>query len=227
LPKQATPMAPPPTAPDWDRLLIREVMLASLGREPVPLREEALARKHRVGRSVIRQSLGRLSGAGLIEHIPRRGWRVYPIREDDLTAYLQVREVLEVKALELARPRIRKADLLPMLAGNPAVEAGRPALLDNRLHDYMIEKSGNRYLKTFFRQHTAAYFAAAFDHAAPEARVVAEMAAQHRAILEALIARRWDRAREALVRHIRAQKPVLMRILRAGVSGSSPAGAGR
>ncbi|HAK97303.1 MAG TPA: transcriptional regulator [Planctomycetes bacterium] len=220
-PRRAIRIAPPPTAPDWDRLLIQEVMLASLRREPVPLREEALARKHGVGRSVIRQSLGRLAGAGLIEHLPRRGWRVRSIREDDLTAYLEVREVLELKALGLARPHIRTADLLPMLAGNPAVAHGRPAHLDNRLHDYLIEKSGNRYIQIFFRQHIAAYFTAAFDHAAPEAHVVAEMAAQHRAILEALIARQWARARETLVEHIRAQKPVLLRILRA----SRPTGA--
>ena len=226
-PKRTIRIAPPPTAPDWDRLLIRDVMLASLRREPVRLREEALARKHGVGRSVIRQSLGRLAGAGLIEHVPRRGWRVCPIQDDDVAAYLEVREVLELKALGLAKPHIRTADLLPMLAGNPAVENGRPALLDNRLHDYLIEKSGNRYIQIFFRQHTATYFAAAFDHAAPEAQVVAEMAAQHRAILEALLARRWARAREALVEHIRAQKPVLLRILHAGTAGSRPAGAGR
>ena len=136
--------------------------------------------------------------------------------EDDLAAYLEVREVLELKALDLSRPRIRKADLLPMLAGNPAAENGRPARLDNRLHDYLVEKSGNRYLRIFFSQPIAAYFTAAFEHAAPEAHVVADMAAQHRAILEALIARRWGRAYEALGRHIRAQKPILMRILRAG-----------
>lgn len=224
-PIRRTSIAPPPTARDWDHVLIRDVMLASLNREPVHLREEALACKHGVGRSVIRQSLGRLAGAGLIEHIPRRGWRVHPIREDDLSAYLEIREVLELKALDLARPRIREADLLPILAGNPAVENDQPPLLDNRLHDYLIEKSGNRYIQLFFRQYTAAYFTAAFDHAAPEARVVAEMAAQHRAILEALIARRWGRAREALVQHIRAQKPILMRILHVDTSGAHPLGA--
>ena len=48
-----------------------------------------------------------------------------------------------------------------------------------------------------------------------------------RAILEALIARRWGRAREALVRHIRAQKPILLRILRTGDPGSNPAESGR
>ena len=220
-----TPIAPPPTARDWDRVLIRDVMLASLHREPLRLRDEVLARKHGVGRSVIRQSLGRLAGAGLIEHLPRRGWRVHPVREEDVSAYLEIREVLELKALDLARPRIRKADLLEMLAGNPAVGNDRLPHLDNRLHDYLIEKSGNRYIQIFFRQHTATYFTAAFDHAAPEAHVVAKMAAQHRAILDALIARRWDRARQALVRHIRAQKPILMRILRPDTSGSHHAGA--
>jgi DNA-binding GntR family transcriptional regulator len=111
-----------------------------------------------------------------------------------------------------------------MLAGNPAVEGDQPPHLDNRLHDYLIEKSENRYIQIFFGQHTATFFMSAFDHAAPEAHVVAEMAAQHRAILEALIARRWGRARGALVQHIRAQKPILMRILRAGTSEPRPAG---
>jgi DNA-binding GntR family transcriptional regulator len=114
---------PPPTAQDWDRILIREVMLASLEREPVHLREEALAEKHQVGRSIIRQSLSRLAGADLIEHVPRRGWLVHPIQEEDVVAYLDVRETLELKALDLARPHIDNADLAPMLEGNVLVAA--------------------------------------------------------------------------------------------------------
>jgi DNA-binding GntR family transcriptional regulator len=206
-------VAPPPTARDWDRLLIREVMLASLGRRPVHLREEALAEKYEVGRCVIRQSLGRLAGAGLIEHIPRRGWLVQPIHEDDIAAYLEVREILELKALDLAIPHIQAADLLPILEGNPAIDGSQSPGLDNRLHEYLIFKSGNRYIQNFFRQYTATYYTSAFDYAAPEAHVVAEMAAQHRTILEALMAKRWARAREALAQHIRAQRPVLSRLL--------------
>lgn len=204
---------PPPTAQDWDRILIREVMYASLRGDPVQLREEALAEKHRVGRSVIRQSLSRLAGAGLIEHVPRRGWLVHPIREDDVEAYLSVREVLELKALDLARPHIRQADLVPMLAGNPPVAQGEKPRLDNSLHDYLIVKSGNRYIRNFFRQHTATFYTSAFDYAAPEAHVVAEMAAQHRDILEALIQQQWVRARKALALHIRAQRPILAQLL--------------
>ncbi|MHB8897905.1 MAG: GntR family transcriptional regulator [Thermoguttaceae bacterium] len=206
----------PPTAQDWDRVLIREVMIASLERESVQLREEALAEKHQVGRSVIRQSLGRLAGSGLIEHIPRRGWLVHPIQEDDVVAYLEIREVLELKALDLARSQICPADLVPMLEGNAPVDDSQSPRLDNRLHEYLIAKSGNRYIGNFFRQYTATYYTSAFDYAAPEAHVVAEMAAQHRAILEALVARKWARAREALVHHIRAQRPILIRLLQNG-----------
>ncbi len=206
-------VAPPPTAQDWDRILIREVMFASLGREPVHLREEALAEKHQAGRSVIRQSLSRLAGAGLIEYVPRRGWLVHPIREDDVVAYLEVREVLELKALDLARSHIRPADLVPMLEGNARAAHGQSPRLDNSLHDYLIAKSGNRYIRNFFRQHTATFYTSAFDYAAPEAHVVAEMAAQHREILEALIEEDWAHARKALALHIRAQRPILSRLL--------------
>lgn len=212
-PQQFRAAQPPPTAQDWDRTLIREVMLASLQRDPVHLREEALAERHQVGRSVIRQSLSRLAGAGLIEHIPRRGWLVHPIQEEDVIAYLDVREVLELKALDLARPRIQNPDLTPMLDGNAPARKGQPPRLDNRLHEYLIAKSGNRYIRNFFRQYAATYFTSAFDYAAPEAHFVAEMAAQHCDILEALIGQHWARAREALARHIRAQRPVLAQLL--------------
>lgn len=59
----------------------------------------------------------------------------------------------------------------------------------------------------------ASYYTSAFDDAAPGADVVAEMAAQHREILEALIGQHWARAREALALHIRAQRPVLAQLL--------------
>jgi DNA-binding GntR family transcriptional regulator len=218
-PQNFCPAQPPPTIQDWDRILIREVMVASLQRGPARLREEALAEKHQVGRSVIRQSLSRLAGAGLVEHIPRRGWIVHPIQEDDVVAFLDVREVLELKALDLARSHVCPADLVPMLEGNAPVDEGQLPRLDNRLHDYLIAKSRNRYIRNFFRQYTATYYTSAFDYAAPGAHVVTEMAAQHRDILEALMGRQWARAREALALHIRAQRPVLAQLLHFTIAG--------
>ncbi len=107
-----------------------------------------------------------------------------------------------------------------MLAGNPVTAEGEPPRLDNRLHQYLIERSGNRYMQSFFRQYTATYYTAVFDYAAPEAHVVAEMSSQHRQILEALIAKHWAKARQALSDHIWAQRPILKNLLNTAASGA-------
>jgi len=218
------PMASPMKPDDWDCILIKEVVLASLTGMATHLREEALAQKHGVGRSVIRSTFSRFAGAGLIEHIPRRGWRVRPLNLEDVRAYLQVREILELKALDLAKPHLVREDLEQMLAGNRSNNHDSPAKLDNRLHEYIIEKSGNHYIRDFFRQYVAAYYRTLFDYAAPEASVVVEMAAQHCHILDALIARAWARARTALAEHIESQERVLGQLL--GLTGHKKA-AGR
>lgn len=204
------PVASPLKSGDWDRILIKEVMLASLSGTATYLREEALAHRHNTGRSVIRSTFSRFAGAGLIEHVPRRGWRVRPLNLEDMRAYLQVRETLELKALDLAKPHLVREDLEQMLAAN---QSGDMAALDNRLHEYIIEKSGNHYIRDFFHQHVAAYYRTLFDYAAPETSVVVEMVAQHRRILDALIARAWTRARLALTEHIQSQERVLGRLL--------------
>ena len=74
-------------------------------------------------------------------HVPRCGWRVRAFDEKDLAADLEVREVLENKALALARPHLLEADLRRMLASN--APRSRGTSFDNSLQGYLAEKSGN------------------------------------------------------------------------------------
>jgi DNA-binding GntR family transcriptional regulator len=164
-----------------------------------------------VGRTAIRQALNRLAGQGLVVHVPRCGWRVRPFDAADLCAYLEVRESLELKALDLARPHLVAADLERMRAGN--IADARSPRLDNDLHRYLVEKAGNPYIRDFFDRH-GGYYTALLDYAAPGTRVVTEMAGQHRAILEALIDRDWLLARRLLAHHIRAQQPIVEELMR-------------
>lgn len=209
----AVVVACPLTADDWNLKLMKDIMLASLGRNAVYLREQALAQKHKVGRTVIRQTLNRLAGGGLLEHVPRCGWLVSPLRKDNMHSYLEVREVLELKALALARPHLEPEVLRSMLEDNAEIGSGQSPRIDNRLHQYWIEKSGNCYIQNFFRQHVAQYYTLLFDHATPETAVVTEMAGQHRRVLEALLAKQWARARKALSEHIWTQEKVLRNLL--------------
>jgi len=195
----------PLTPVDWDKKLIDEIMLESLRYEPVYLREEALSSKFNVGRSIIRQTLHRFAGSRLIEHVPRRGWLVRPFSHEDMRSFIRIRQLLEIEALELARPRVSKVDIKRLLDANTIAKKGSKERLDNSLHKYFIERSGNRYLMEFFEQHVALYYEALFGYAAPETSMISNSIRQHRRFLAAILNDSWQTARRELIRHIRYQ----------------------
>jgi len=182
------------------------------------IREEPMAERLGVGRTRVREVLTRLAGGGLLEHVPRRGWQVPAFRMGDMDAYIDVRETLELKALDLARSRIDASRIDEMLAGNTP-RVARASRIDNDLHGYFIACAQNRYIESFFETN-GHFYSALFDYATLSGRAVAAMAKQHVEILESVKARRWAQAREALSHHIRAQKPVLETMLAAHQSST-------
>src|SRR6185295_11833422 len=117
-PRGAAPASPAPALRDWHQEIARDILRRSLRGDEAFLREEATAEAYGVGRTILRHVFSRLAGAGMLEHVPRRGWRVRPFRDEDMAAYLDVREVLELRALDLAAPRLVKEDLERILAMN-------------------------------------------------------------------------------------------------------------
>jgi DNA-binding GntR family transcriptional regulator len=207
--------SPPPSLPANREAVIRADILRYL-------REDATAAKYGIGRTVLRPIFSRLAGQGLLEHVPRCGWRIHTFDSQDLGNFIQVRESLETRALQSAQSKLDKDVLQTFLDGNRAVKITQMGQLDNNLHSYWIKLSGNRYIIDFF-SHQAMYYSTLFDFAAPEAHVVAEMAAQHCEILEALIDERWSDARKSLVAHIRAQEPIVQQLLaQVKSAGNSP-----
>jgi len=194
---------------DWDELLLDEVMHASLSLASVYLRESTIADKFGVGRSIIRSAFTRFAGAGLLEHVARRGWRVHPVSLENIESYLAVRESLELTALDAARPAIERADVMALLEGEHHA-------LNDAMHTYIIEKSGNRYIASYFQQFVPRYYTRLFYYAAPEASLVDEMTSQHQRILESILEGEWESARSELSHHIREQKAVLETLLVSG-----------
>ncbi len=192
---------------------IRDALIRrSLQGDQSYVREEALAARFNLGRTALRPILGRLTGAGILEYVPRCGWRVKPLSTSDLCSFLEIRELLEVRALESAYARLEPAVLERLLADNRAGRLGETGNLENNLHGYWIKLSGNRYIIEILVQH-AVYYRAMLDYAAPAGQVVDEMAAQHCEILEALLEKNKKQAKRALVKHIRAQKPIVKRVM--------------
>ena len=194
---------------DLDAIIAEDVINLSVLGGPTYLREESAAERYGVGRTVIRQAFNRLAGSGLIDHVPRRGWQVHPYREQDLLDYIDVRETLELKALSLARTRLESRHLKEFIVANSPDSKGKPQL-DNQLHQYWIELSGNRYIQKFFAQN-GIYFTYLFDYSTEAIADIEDKAAEHRNILTSLLKKDWKGANKALSQHIRAQKPNVTR----------------
>ena len=195
-----------------DRRIADEVVMRSLTHDEHYLREAATAERYGIGRTVVRRVFSRLSGQGLIDHVPRCGWLVRPYREKDMLDYLEIRETLELKALSLARDRMEPAMLDELRQANDPGDRRHGPRLDNRLHQYWIDLADNRYISDFFAGN-AAYYAAIFDYAALDPGAKAAMARQHCEILDSLLCGDHQQARRALVRHIRAQQPNVVKLI--------------
>ena len=136
-------------------------MLTCLKGEPVFLREEDTAARYGISGTAIRQIFSRLAGSGIIEHVPRRGWRVRPFRAQQLDEFTQVRKVLELEAMRLAWPKLVDADLQEMRDGNVLPEGDNDApKINDGIHRYLIEKAGNQYIADFMERHMPFFFCA-------------------------------------------------------------------
>jgi len=195
---------------DWGEVIASDLVRLSLEGVPVLLREETTAEKYGISRSSTRQIFQRLAGRGILRHLPRRGWQLRPFRQADLDDYIEMRVMLELKALELAWPRLVDEDLQAMLDGNrlPTNPDERPTS-DNSLHVYLIKKSQNAYIVDFFDRHSR-YYDALFEWEDLDRDALVQAVLQHREILEALLRRDRRAAERALVDHIRNNHPVLL-----------------
>lgn len=197
---------PPELPPDPFVVISRDLVQLSLKGEAVFLREEATAEKYGISRSAIRSILHRLTGEGVLDHVPRRGWRLRPFRQDDLQAFIQVREVLELKALELARSKLVAVDLQRMLDANHLpTSAGDMSHIDETMHEYFVAKSGNGYIRDFFERQGRSY-RLLFEWEDHEPEVALATIRQHREILTALLEKNWSAAKRALSHHILESK---------------------
>ncbi|WKD48142.1 GntR family transcriptional regulator [Microbulbifer spongiae] len=193
-------------------IIRQDVISRSLKQNTEYLREQATAEQYGAGRTVVRQIFSRLAGAGLIEHVPRCGWRVHPFSEQDMHDYLDIREMLELKALDLARSHFKDNELQNLLKANKPGKGRAKSELDFDLHDYWIERCGNRYISEFFKRYSP-FYNTLFNCAVIDETVKREMAREHCDILKCLLDKNWRGARKALSQHIQDQREAVSRMI--------------
>lgn len=202
-----------PAVPDAFDVIAEDCVMLSLRGDACYLREEALAAKHAISRSSVRNILHKLSGEDIVQHVPRCGWRLRPFREEDLESFNQIRETLELKSLELARFKLVPLELQRIFDANFLPPSGEEApRIDDSLHAYWIDAAGNPFIQDFFRK-KAPYFRLLFLWEARDPQACRQTVIQHREILGALLERRWRKAEKALSHHILHNHDLLLQII--------------
>lgn len=132
-----------------------KLAILSLELEPgTRLVERRLAERFEVSKSPVRDALQRLAGEGLVVQTPYAGMIVAEFEPSYVDELYQVREVLEVMAVELATPRLTTEDIAEaeksFREAEEAMHADdRPALgrASSRFHAVLHRRAENRPLQ--------------------------------------------------------------------------------
>lgn len=181
-----------------------------------------LCRTHDVSLGAIREALSRLTAEGLVIAAPQRGFRVAPVSEADLTQLTDARVEIEQSCLGrsiVAGDLAWEARLVASfheLSGTPERVAGDVDRLSDawvavhaRFHQALVEGCDNVWL---LRLRTTLYAQSERYRrlSVPLARRDRGVADEHRAILDATLARDAERACALLDRHLRATTRILL-----------------
>jgi GntR family transcriptional regulator of vanillate catabolism len=205
------------TASQSDRavILLRELLLNGSFAPGERLTELSLVPQLGVSRTPVRHALSRLAHEGLLEELPRGGFRVRSFTVDEIWSAIELRGILEGAAARLAAERLTdplrlaplRALLLEMGQTLPKTLTGFVSYiqLNERFHREIWSLAGNRMLLDNIEQVIRLPFAApgalVFGEAeVADARRTAELAqSQHQAIVDAIEQRQGARA-EAIAR---------------------------
>ncbi len=115
--------------------------------------EGRLAGQINVSRTPIREALHILEMEGLIESIPRVGYRVKELRWEDVEELCEIRAVNEILAARWAMKRIAPEELAAMKENidiaETEIRAGQPELFverDAEFHEMLVKASGSARL---------------------------------------------------------------------------------
>lgn len=185
-----------------------------------------LAARLRVSRTPLRLAFTELERAGVLERLPKRGYRVRRVALEEVVQAIDVRGVLEGYAARRAAESGMSANLLEDMRGyvqqgralinearrKPPLNASHWMSINMRFHQVLMDAAGNQVLVAALSHVTkmplAAPVAVALGGAAPqlELEFLERAQSDHEDILQALEAREGARAEALLREHARRSR---------------------
>lgn len=190
-----------------------ELILSGELEPGAPLSERALVGRFGISRTPIRQVLWQLERDELVVLHPNRGAFVKKLGAEEVVELFQIRIALEPLASALAAERRPSAELTHLLdAFQKTEDADSAKTMIHRgesLHDAVIRWSGNQMLIKLYeplRMQTRLMRNLLYESYASEKTSLME----HRHILEALLDRNAQLARDLMEKHLRRSQSAIM-----------------
>ncbi|RLA86264.1 MAG: hypothetical protein DRG31_00680 [Deltaproteobacteria bacterium] len=179
--------------------------------------ESRIAKALGVSRTPVREALHNLEMEGLLEALPRMGYIVKPISEEEVEEICEIRKLIETLAVRWAMQRNRERlirDLRKNLEaterkiakGNPKVFVG----MDAQFHEIIARHSGSKRLlemAQMLRRHMLRY---RIESIYTMDNVIKAMGG-HKAVLRAIEGGDPEEVEKALRRHIEQSKEDILR----------------
>jgi len=176
-----------------------------------------LADQFGVSQAIVREALLELKAVGLVESIDNRGMFVADLSGQRLLESLEVRAVLEAWAARICCETASRADLRPLVDLAEHVYAlgierklNEMTVNDRRLHDRIIELSGNRMIMRLAEEHRTLGLIIRVG------RDPGLVRREHLAVLGAIERRRPDAAERLMREHIFGVRKVLQKQIERG-----------
>lgn len=171
--------------------------------------ENEIAEKLGVSRTPVREALARLRDDQLVQIVPQLGTFVSRISVSGVDDAQFLREALECSAVRLAAERADKGDVaeLDVLiarqeSARDAADANAFYILDDQLHSMLCEMSGRPIAWTIVARANG-HLNRVRRLSLADARYIAEMIEEHKAVVEAVGRGEPDAAEDALRHHLR------------------------
>lgn len=184
------------------------------------LMEIHLAGQLGVSRTPIREAIRKLELEGLVTMIPRRGAEVAQITEKSLKDVLEVRRALDALCAELACDRITREEKARLKEACDEFEkatktkdATTIAAADVKLHDIIVEATGNRRLVQLINNLSEQMYRYRFEYIKEEDQHN-NLVEEHRMIYESIINNDKEKAAKAAKEHIDNQEKSIIRQIR-------------
>ena len=168
------------------------------------LRETDVATRLKLSRTPVREALRRLEAEGIVEHRPRLGAIIRQLSHGELVELYEMRSVLERTAAEMAAKHASPAEIAALRDLNTTLASSDPAeaaALNQDFHRGIYLATRNRFLMDAARALNNALMLLGPTTLDDQARI-AEVSAQHTAILDAIAAGEVEHAGKAAETHL-------------------------